>query len=134
MARETITLQIPEILYQRLLNTAHAQRRPIEEVIVHALQVGSPPEWNDVPEEFQADLAALDKLDDNSLWQIVRNFKTADEMERYNYLLERNSSGNITEAEQLELIELRHKADSFMLCKAQASVLLRWRGHHVPTP
>ena len=26
--------------YQRLVNTAHAQRRPIEEVIVHALQVG----------------------------------------------------------------------------------------------
>ena len=39
MATETITLQIPEILYQRLVNTAHAQRRPIEEVIVHALQV-----------------------------------------------------------------------------------------------
>ncbi|MBD2197705.1 MULTISPECIES: hypothetical protein [Calothrix] len=134
MATETITLQIPEILYQRLLNTAYAQRRPIEEVIVHALKVGSPPEWNDVPEEFQAELAALDKLDDNSLWQIVRNYKTVDEMERYNYLLERNSNGNITEAEQLELIELRHKADSFMLCKAQAAVLLRWRGHHVPTP
>ncbi|RCJ23471.1 hypothetical protein A6S26_02705 [Nostoc sp. ATCC 43529] len=134
MATETITLQIPEILYQRLVNTAHAQRRPIEEVIVHALQVGSPPEWNDVPEEFQADLAALDKLDDNSLWQIVRSHKTAEEMERYNFLLERNSSGNIADAEQLELMKLRHEADLFMLCKAQAAVLLRWRGHYVPIP
>ncbi|MEA5564271.1 MULTISPECIES: hypothetical protein [unclassified Anabaena] len=68
MATETITLQIPQILYQRLVNTAHAQNRPIEEVIVHALQVGSPPAWDDVPEEFQADIAALDKLDDDSLW------------------------------------------------------------------
>ncbi|GAB1542490.1 hypothetical protein NUACC21_51640 [Scytonema sp. NUACC21] len=134
MATETITLQIPEILYQRLVNTAHAQRRPIEEVIIHALSVGSPPEWDDVPEEFQADLAALDKLDDNSLWQMVRSCKTADEMERYNFLLLRNSSGNITDAEKLELITLRHEADLFMLCKAQAAVLLRWRGHHVPTP
>jgi hypothetical protein len=30
MATETVTLQIPEILYQRLLNTAHAQRRSTE--------------------------------------------------------------------------------------------------------
>jgi hypothetical protein len=134
MATETITLQIPEILYQRLVNTAQAQRRPIEEVIVHALRVGSPPEWDDVPEEFQAELAALDKLDDNSLWQIVRNCKIEKEMERYNFLLQRNSSANITDAEKLELIKLRHEADSFMLCKAQAAVLLRWRGHHVPNP
>ncbi len=133
MATETVTLQIPEILYQRLVNTAHAQRRPIEEVIVHALEVGSPPEWDDVPEEFQADLAALDKLDDNSLWQIVRSCKTADQMEQYNFLLERNSSGNITDAERLELIKLRHEADRFMLRIAQAAVLLRWRGHYVPT-
>jgi hypothetical protein len=29
---------------------------------------------------------------------------------------------------------LRHQADLFMLKKAQAAVLLRWRGHHVPNP
>lgn len=133
MATETITLQIPQILYQRLVNTAHAQRRSIEEVIVHALQVGSPPAWDDLPEEFQADIAALDKLDDNSLWQIVRDRKTAEQMERYDFLLERNSSGNITDAEKLELIKLRHETDRFMLCKAQAAVLLRWRGHNVPS-
>lgn len=133
MATETITLQIPQILYQRLVNTAHAQRRPIEEVIVHALQVGSPPAWDDVPEEFQADIAALDKLDDNSLWQIVRSGKTAEQMERYDWLLERNSNGNITDAEKLELIKMRHETDRFMLCKAQAAVLLRWRGHHAPS-
>lgn len=133
MVTETITLQIPQILYQRLVNTAHAQRRPIEEVIVHALQVGSPPAWDDVPEEFQADIAALDKLDDNSLWQIVRSCKTAEQMERYDWLLERNSSGNITDVEKLELIKLRQETDRFMLCKAQAAVLLRWRGHNVPS-
>ncbi|MBX9257123.1 hypothetical protein H1Q63_24890 [Desmonostoc muscorum CCALA 125] len=52
-----------------------------QQQIVHALQVGSPPEWDHVPEEFQVDLAALDKLDDNSLWQIVRSRKTAEQME-----------------------------------------------------
>jgi hypothetical protein len=134
MAVETVTLQIPEILYQRLVNTANATQRPVEEVMLHALQIGSPPEWDDVPEEFQADIAALDKLDDNTLWQIVNSRKTAVEMERYNTLLEGNSSGTLTEAERLELMALRHEADLFMLKKAHAAVLLRWRGHRVRTP
>ena len=134
MAVETVTLQIPEIIYQRLVNTARATQRPLEEVMLHALQIGSPPAWDNVPEEFQADLAALDKLDDNTLWQIVRSRKTVADMERYNILLEGNSNNTLTEAERLELMTLRHEADSFMLCKAQAAVLLRWRGHILPNP
>jgi hypothetical protein len=134
MAVETVTLQIPEILYQRLVSTARATQQPLENVILHALQVGSPPEWDDVPEEFQADLAALDRLDDNTLWQIARSRKTVAEMERYNTLLDGNSSGTLTQDERLELMALRNEADRFMLLKAQAAVLLRWRGHRVPTP
>jgi hypothetical protein len=132
MLVETVTLQIPEILYQRLVNTAHATQRPLEEVMLHALQVGSPPCWDDVPEEFQAELAALDKLDDNTLWQIFNSYKTVADMERYNILLEANSIGQLSEAEHLELLSLRHNADLFMLRKAQAAVLLRWRGYNLP--
>ncbi|WP_071189547.1 hypothetical protein [Trichormus sp. NMC-1] len=129
MPTETVTLQIPEIIYQRLVNTAHATQRPLEEVMLHALQVGSSPAWDDVPEEFQAELAALDKLDDNTLWQIFHSQKTAADMEEYNTLLEKNSSGTLTETERLNLISLRHESDLFMLRKAQAAVLLRWRGY-----
>jgi hypothetical protein len=100
--------------------------------MLHALQVGIPPSWDDVPEQFQAELAALDKLDDNTLWQIFNSYKTAAEMERYNILLAENSSGQLSEAERLELLSLRHNADLFMLRKAQASVLLRWRGYNLP--
>ncbi|BAY83844.1 hypothetical protein NIES267_33380 [Calothrix parasitica NIES-267] len=131
MPSETVTLQIPETLYQRLVNTARATQRPVEEIMLRALQVGSPPSWDDVPEEFQAEIAALDKLDDNTLWQIFRSRKTAVDMEKYNVLLEANSNGKITQSQKLELIHLRHQADIFMLKKAQAGVLLRWRGHHV---
>lgn len=134
MLAETVTLQIPEILYQRLVSTSRATQRPLEEVILHALQIGSPPEWDNVPPEFQADLAALDKLDDNTLWQIARSCRTEAEMERYNTLLEGNSNNVLTEGERIELIALRQEADRFMLLKAQAAVLLRWRGHRVSTP
>jgi uncharacterized protein YnzC (UPF0291/DUF896 family) len=49
-------------------------------------------------------------------------------MERYTLLLEKKQEETLTEAEQLELAKLRHEADLFMLQKAQATVLLRWRG------
>lgn len=133
MPAETVTLQIPEIIYQRLVNTAHATHRPLEEVILRALQIGSPPTWDDIPSEFQAEVAVLDKLDDNTLWQIAYANKTTKDMERYNILLEGNSNGTLSEEERLELMELRHEMDLFMLCKAQATVLLRWRGHNIQT-
>lgn len=126
-----IKLQVPEILYQRLVNTALATHRPLEEIILHALQVGSPPAWDDIPEEFQAEIAALDKLDDNTLMQIACARKTAIDLERYDTLLEGNSSSTLTETERLELTALRQDADLFMLRKAQAAVLLRWRGHRI---
>ncbi|HLO86610.1 MAG TPA: hypothetical protein VK203_16645 [Nostocaceae cyanobacterium] len=129
MLTETVTLKIPEIIYQRLVDTANATKRPLEEVMLHALKVGSPPAWDDIPEKFQAEIAALDKLDDNALWQIVRSHKTEADMERYNILLEINSQGKLTDKERIELTELRNEADFFMLRKAQSAVLLRWRGN-----
>ncbi len=130
----SITLQLPDRLYQRLVNTAQATQCPLEAVILHALEVGSPPDWDDVPEAFQADLAALDQLDDAMLWTIALARKSATEMSRYDELLDRNREGTLTDAERLELTALRTEADRFMLCKAQAAALLRWRGHQVPHP
>jgi hypothetical protein len=129
-----ITLQLPERLYQRLVNTAQATQRPLEEIIIHALETGSPPDWDDVPEEFQADLAALDSLDDNALWAIVRSHKPSNDMTRYDELLELNRETGLSDAEQIELAQLRHEADAFMLRKAHAATLLRWRGHPIVNP
>jgi hypothetical protein len=128
MLSETVTLHIPENIYRRLTHTAQATRRSLEDVILHALRVGSPPAWDDAPAEFQADLANMDKLDD-SLWQIARSRKSPDEMKRYDVLLERNKNNSLTDAEQLELAKLRTEADRFMLRKAHTATLLRWRGH-----
>jgi hypothetical protein len=126
---ETITLQIPEPLYQRLVDTAHATNRPLT---LHALNVGSPPDWTNVPDEFQVDLAALDRLEDEALWKIAQSHKSATEMERYSLLLDRNQEGMLTDAERAELIALRAESDRFMLLKAQAVALLHWRGCQIP--
>ena len=74
---ETVTLKIPEPLYQRLVNTARATNRSLEEIMLYALKVGSPPDWDNVPDEFQVDLAALDRMEDEALWKIAQSRKTA---------------------------------------------------------
>ncbi|HBB33619.1 MAG TPA: hypothetical protein DDZ80_06450 [Cyanobacteria bacterium UBA8803] len=127
-----ITLQIPDLIYQRLVNTAKATGRSLEEVMLHALKVGSPPDWDNIPDEFKADLAALDRLEDEALWKIATARKTPEAMTRHDELLEHNQNGNLTQSETLELMELRSQANRFMLRKAQAAALLHWRGHHVP--
>lgn len=128
----TVTLQLPDSIYQRLVNTAVATGQSLEEVMLHALKVGSPPDWENAPDEFKADLAALDRLEDEALWRIATSRKTDAEMTRHYELLERNKEDGLSPVEQLELTDLRSQVDLFMLRKAQAAALLHWRGHHVP--
>ncbi|MCE7983756.1 MAG: hypothetical protein DYG89_21485 [Caldilinea sp. CFX5] len=132
MLVETGKLDIPDLVYRRLENTAKAMRRSVEDVMVYALKVGSPPVWDDVPPEFQADLAAMDRLEDDALWRIARSKKELTSLQRYDELLARNQDNLLTDSEKQELQQLRTEADRFMLRKAHAAALLRWRGYTVP--
>lgn len=134
MVSASVTLELPERLYQRLTKTAQATHRPLAEIIIYALEMGSPPDWEDVPEEFQADLAALDSLDDAALWTIARTHQLSTELTRYDELLDLNQERGLSDSEKLELTNLRQATEVLMLRKAHAVVLLRWRGHLVPHP
>ncbi len=132
MTTRTVTLQLPENLYTRLQQAVRATRRPLGDVLLHTVQVGSPPRWDDAPAEFQADLAALDRLDDDGLWRIARSRKTEADMARYQELLDQNANGILSADERGELVRLRVEYDRFMLCKVHTVALLRWRGYQVP--
>lgn len=132
MTTRTVTLQLPESLYTRLQQAARATHQSLDEVLLHAVQVGSPPSLDDVPAEFQADLAALDRLDDEALWRIARSRKAEADMERYQELLDKNANGLLSAEEYDELVQLRVEFDCFMLRKVHAAALLHWRGHQVP--
>jgi hypothetical protein len=134
MSTATVTLALPDALYQRLKGAALAMKQPLDEVLLRALSLGSPPSWDDVPPEFQLDLASLDKMDDEALWGVARSHREAGEFVRYDELLEKNAAGLLTSAEHDELERLREEADRFLLRKAHAAALLRWRGHRQVAP
>jgi hypothetical protein len=132
MTIQHVTLPLPEHLYLRLERVAKATQQSVTDVLLHAVEVGSPPGWDDVPAEFQADLAALDRLDDKTLWQVARSQQSEADMARYEDLLQQNANDALTAAERDELAHLRQEADRLMLRKAHAAALLRWRGYQLP--
>jgi hypothetical protein len=125
-------MELPETLYLRLQQTARATRQSLEATMLRALQVGSPPSWETAPAEFQADLAALDRLDDAALWRIARTRATPDQMDRYQTLLDQNANRTLSTEAQQELSQLRTDLDRQMLLKVHAAALLQWRGHQIP--
>jgi hypothetical protein len=72
-----ITLQLPDRLYQRLVNTAQATQRSLESVVLHALSAGSPPDWDDIPDIFQT-VSAYIQVWHDSYWT-SKHFSTTTE-------------------------------------------------------
>jgi hypothetical protein len=76
-------------------------------------------------------LQGLDGLGDEALRELAMGRVADLELERYDELLELNAAGGLSGAEREELRRSRREAECFMLRKAQAAVLLRWRGFRV---
>ena len=127
----TVTLQIPDGIYRRLEVQAKARSQSLEEILVHALNVGSPPDVNDVPTELKANLADLDTMSDDELLILMQDKKPIADFDRYDELLDLKADRLLMPSETQELEQLRKESDLFMLRKAQAAVLLKWRGYSV---
>ncbi|MCO6453309.1 MAG: hypothetical protein J5I90_21180 [Caldilineales bacterium] len=132
MSIQNVNLPLPESLYVRLQQTADSTRQSLTDVLLHAVRVGSPPSWEDAPPAFQSDLAALDRLDDEALWRVVRFLPSEESILRIEALLADRVERELTKSEADELEQLSSEADRLMLRKAHAAALLRWRGHAVP--
>jgi hypothetical protein len=133
MTVQTVAVQMPQPLYRRLERLSELTRRPLEDLVVQTLDAGVPPLPDDLPEEMRDDLMALESLDTEALWQVARSEVNTEQQELHSLLLERNRLGTITESERATLAQLRQQADQLMLRKAYAYVLLKWRGHRLPT-
>jgi hypothetical protein len=110
MSERKVTIQLPDSLYQRLNDVAQASGWKLEEVVIQSVRSGMPPSLTKVPGKYHAQLLALNKLDDQALWEAGQG--------------EWHDS-EATAAENADL-ELLHRAYAF--------ALLKWRGHPLPDP
>jgi hypothetical protein len=102
MTVQDVTVSLPEELYLRLLQVAKGTQQSFADVLLRTIQIGCPPSWEDVPAEFQMDLAAMDRLSDDHLWEIAHSRQSAEEMERYATLLEKHANDKLSATEQME--------------------------------
>lgn len=127
---QTITLQVPDSLYQRLLRTAQATHQSLEAIMLRVLEVGSPPDVLDVPEVVRADLVVLDGLDNGALWQIAYGNEASTMVRGLEAKLEQDGPAT----DPMELLRLQEEIDLAVLRKSHAAAILRWRGCVVPLP
>lgn len=130
MAVQTITLDLPDILYQGLKRRAEQTHRTVEIEMLEVVAAAVP-----ATEELSTDLSdavsQLTVLDDAELWRAARSHlvpEAAAEMERLHH--KRQSEGLI-EAEAEALASLVGQYERTMLVRARAAALLRERGHDV---
>ena len=88
---------------------------------------------DDLPSELKQELEAMAALSDDELWRIARSTMKASRVALYDTLLENLHLNALTPEGQQQLEQLRHEADSLMLRKAHAFVLLKNRGVQLPT-
>jgi len=132
MQTQTLTLHLPDPLYQRLRLMAQVTHAPLEEIAYQSLQGNLPPLLEDIPLEWRDELAPLPQLNDIALWTIIKEPLPVNQWTRHQQLLEQNQTGRLTDSEQRELATLRDLTDRFVFRRSYALALLKWRGHLIP--
>ena len=135
MSTQTLTLTIPNEIYQQLQSHAQVVSRPLSELAVQILShyAPKPPIEDDLSSELQAELTAMEQLSDELLWKIANNQYNADKLALYDVLLDQNREEQLTTEGRLLLNQLREESERLMLRKAHAYALLKNRGHQLPT-
>jgi hypothetical protein len=129
---QIIQIQIPEGLLGPLQRMAQATRRPLEEVVVAALQA-SLPSLDGLPAPIAEELSQLETLDDAELRRILLENVPVAVQDELADLLADVGAGTLDEPGRARLAVLQRDADRVMLRKGRAAVLLRFRGQRLPT-
>ena len=134
MGEQTIAMEIPQPLYQRLQRLAEVTQRPISTLVVQAIDQSVSPLLDKLSPAMLSELADLESFADDHLWEVARSQVGGKQHARYTELLDKERSGRLSEAESEELDALYHSFNVHMLRKAFAAGLLRWRGYAIPSP
>ena len=130
MPTQTLTLNIPEPLYDQLRERARETQRSVEEETVEVL-VTSIPSDNGLPAELSEAIESLKSFDDSALWKAARSQLPEDDSAELEALHIKRQREGLTEAESERAAALVRQYERHILVRAQAAVLLKERGHDI---
>lgn len=128
MTLQTITIRLPKTVYQRVQQHAQQKHRSIEDEVV-AVVTAALPAIPELPDDITHDLAQMEFLTDDELWQAARITPTAKEAERMQALVWKRQQTGLTANETQEVEQLLTRYNRMMLVRAKAAVLLKTRGY-----
>lgn len=121
---QTITISLPDHLYEQVrVQSQHNQRGIGEELVAVVSEA--------LPIAIEEALAGLALLSDEALWQAARTAATPEENERMQALIAKQERLGLTTAETEELSLLANFFRRIMLVRAEAAVLLKERGYDI---
>lgn len=129
----SVTLQLPELLFQQVERLAQTFRRPVEDVLLDAVATALPPRAG-LPQNLADELSELAFLSDSDLWQVARSTLPVEHYEEVDALLALKSENRLTSSENARLEHLLQEYQSLVLRRAQAAMLLQRRGHDMSDP
>ena len=133
----TITLDIPENLYQQLHRQARLQQQSIDELAQATLSRFLPAMIeieDDLPPNLQIELKAMEQLSDAALWSLARGQMGETEQAELAALGELQAKRPFTALEQQRQEALLTQYDELLLRRAHAAMLLQNRGHNLSDP
>ena len=132
MAGQPITVELPEEVYERVQRTARGMQQPVEQALVR-LVTAAMPSLEHVPPAYHGELEAMEALSDAELWREVESQIPVAQQRQLTQLQRKHQSGAMTERERQTLARLRMEVDRVLLRRSYAYLLLKCRGHRIPT-
>lgn len=130
MSVQTVTLSLPEPVYEQIRRAAERIQRPVHEVMVEVVAAVAPVA-DTATAKMRSVLAQMVYLNDAALWQAARSTMPKEQRERLEALHDKQQRQGLTNEERFEEQALLALYDETILVRAQAAVLLRQRGYDV---
>lgn len=133
MSVQTITLNLPETVYEQIRRAAERTQRPVNDLLVEAIAAAASVA-DSAPPEMRSALAHMAYLNDAALWQAARSTMTPEQRERLEALHDKQQREPLTAEERAEEQALLALYRETLLVRAQAAVLLKQRGYDISDP
>src|SRR5262245_17197407 len=118
MTAQTITVDVPESLYEQLRERALRHQRSVADEVLELL-INAVPASDILPEDLEQAIAPLELLDDAALWPLARSHMSVEAADRLKELNLKRQREGLSEAEAYESELLVHEYERAMLIRAR---------------
>lgn len=130
---QTVTVHLPEDVYEQFRRAAIKLRRSVDDLLVEAITVAAPSQFVPV-QHLRSDLAQMALLNDAALFQAARATMTPEQRKKLEALHHKQQQQTLTKEEQQEIAALEQLYRDTLLVRAHAAVLLKQRQYDVSDP